>query len=50
VRGILEDKKSVKIAAYVGSLVGATSAIDLASLNRSDYVRVKVTAKFVEKS
>jgi hypothetical protein len=45
VRGISEDKKSVETTAYVGSLVGATRAIVLATLSRSDYVRVKIAIK-----
>jgi hypothetical protein len=49
VRGIPSDKKSEEIAAYVGSLVGATVEVDEASLQRPDYVRVKIAAQDVSK-
>jgi hypothetical protein len=35
--------------AYVGSLLGATREIDMSTLNRVDYVRVKFAAKDILK-
>jgi hypothetical protein len=49
VRGIPYDKRSEETAAYAGSLVGANVAVDKASLNRSDYVRVKIAVRDLEK-
>jgi hypothetical protein len=34
---------------YVGSLVGVTTQVDKSTLNRADYIRVKITAKDVSK-
>ncbi|TVU50360.1 hypothetical protein EJB05_01730, partial [Eragrostis curvula] len=45
VRGIPYDKRSKKTLAYVGSLVGATIAIDTKSLYRQDYVRMKICCR-----
>ncbi|TVU01395.1 hypothetical protein EJB05_53164, partial [Eragrostis curvula] len=49
VRGIPYDKRSKKTLAYVGSLVGATTAVDEKSLYRQDYVRIKICCKDVTK-
>jgi hypothetical protein len=49
VRGIPYDKRSKEIVAYVESLVGATVEVDRASLNRTNYVRIKIAAKDVSK-
>jgi hypothetical protein len=49
VRGVLYDKGSVPTMAYVGSLVGSTQEVDKSTLNRTDYVRVSLTAKDVTK-
>jgi hypothetical protein len=49
VRGIPYDKRSKETAAYAGSLVGATADVDKSSLNRTDYVRVKIAARDVSK-
>jgi hypothetical protein len=35
--------------AYVGSLVGFTRDVDKSTLNRSDYVRIKLAARVVTK-
>jgi queuine/archaeosine tRNA-ribosyltransferase len=44
VRGIPFDNRCKEILAYVGSLVGATSDVDELTLNRMDYVRIKIAA------
>jgi hypothetical protein len=49
VRGIPFDTRSKETVVYVGSLVGATSEIDMSTLNGVDYVRVKITAKDILK-
>jgi hypothetical protein len=49
VRGIPYDKRSVQTLAYVGSLVGATVEVDKSTLNRTDYVRMKIIARDVSK-
>jgi hypothetical protein len=49
VKGILYDKRSAPTLAYVGSLVGATSEVDLNSLHRANYVRIKIAAKDISK-
>jgi hypothetical protein len=45
VRGIPYDKRSKETDAYAGSLIGATVEVDEGTLNRTDYVRVKVAVK-----
>jgi hypothetical protein len=49
VRGIPYDKRSKETATYAGSLVGATADVDRTSLNRTDYVRVKIATRDVSK-
>jgi hypothetical protein len=49
VRGVPYDKRSAKALAYVGSLVGVTRKVDKSTLNRIDYVRVKIAAKDVSR-
>jgi hypothetical protein len=49
VRGVPFDKRSEESMAYVGSLIGATSDVDETTLNRIDYVRVKIVAKDIIK-
>jgi hypothetical protein len=49
VRGVPYDKRSPEILAYVGSLVGATTKVDKSTLNRADYVRVKIAGRDVSK-
>jgi hypothetical protein len=49
VRGVPFDKRSEESMAYVGSLIGATSDVDETTLNRIDYVRVKIVAKDISK-
>jgi hypothetical protein len=44
VRGIPFDNICKETLAYVGSLVGATSDVDELTLNRMDYVRIKIAA------
>jgi hypothetical protein len=39
----------VQTLAYVGSLVGATVEVDKSTLNRTDYVRMKIIARDVSK-
>jgi hypothetical protein len=39
----------VEIAAYVGSLVGGTMSVDMTTLHRDDYARIKIVAKDVSK-
>jgi hypothetical protein len=43
------DKRSRATMAYVGSLVGITLDVDKSTLNRTDYVRVKIGAKDITK-
>jgi hypothetical protein len=47
VRVIPYDKRSTETVAFVGSLVGATEEIDMATLNQADYVRVRIVARDV---
>jgi hypothetical protein len=49
VRGIPYEKRSKEIVAYVESLVGATVSMDKTSLSKTDYVRVKIVARDLEK-
>lgn len=49
VRGIPYDKRNVQTLAYVGSLVGVTVDIDEKSINRQDYVRMKICCRDVTK-
>jgi hypothetical protein len=49
VRGIPPDKRSKETAAFVGSLVGATMEVDKSTLQRTDYVRIKIAARNVNK-
>jgi hypothetical protein len=49
VRGIPYDKRSKETTSFVGSLVGATTEVDLASLNRIDYVMIKIASNDVSK-
>jgi hypothetical protein len=49
VRGVPYDKRSAQTLAYVGSLVGVTIEVDKSTLNRADYVRVKIAVKEVSK-
>jgi hypothetical protein len=49
VRGVPFDKRSKEILVYVGSLVGATSEVDESTLNRTDYVRIKIAARDIAK-
>jgi hypothetical protein len=49
VRGIPYDFRSKETTAYAGSLVGATTEVDLDSLDRNDYVRIKIAARDVSK-
>jgi hypothetical protein len=49
VRGVPHDKRSKATMAYVGSLVGITLDVDRSTLNRTDYVRVKIGAKDITK-
>jgi hypothetical protein len=45
VRGIPYDKRSPETATYVGSLMGASMEVDRGTLDRTDYVRVKIVVK-----
>jgi hypothetical protein len=47
VRGIPYDLRSKDTTSYVGSLVGATTEVDLASLNKNNYVRSKIASRDV---
>jgi hypothetical protein len=49
VKGVPYDLRSEETMAYVGSLVGSTREVDKATLNRSDYVRIKLAARDVTK-
>jgi hypothetical protein len=49
VRGVPYDKRSVLTMAYVGSLVGSTQEVDKSTLNRTDYVRIRLAARDVTK-
>jgi hypothetical protein len=49
VRGIPLDKRSKQTAAFVGSLVGATMEVDMSTLQRPDFVRIKIAARDVSK-
>jgi hypothetical protein len=44
VRGVPFDKRSKETMAFVGSLVGATVDVDETTLNRIDYVSIKIAA------
>jgi hypothetical protein len=47
VRGVPYDKRSVLTMAYVGTLVGSTQEVDKSTLNRTDYVRIRLAARDV---
>jgi hypothetical protein len=49
VRGIPYDKRSKETTTFVGSLVGAIAEVDMASLCRTYYVRVKIASKDVSR-
>jgi hypothetical protein len=49
VRDIPYDLRSKETTTFVGSLVGATTAVDKASLKRIDYMRIKFASKDVSK-
>jgi hypothetical protein len=49
VRGIPYELRSKETTSFVGSLVGATVAVDKTSLNRTDYVRIKIVSRDVSK-
>jgi hypothetical protein len=49
VRGIPYDKRSKETYAFVGSLVAATMEVDMTTLNRVDYVKMKIATKDISK-
>jgi hypothetical protein len=49
VRGVPYDKMSAQPITCVGSLVGVTTEVDKSTLNRADFIRVKIAVKDVSK-
>jgi hypothetical protein len=49
VRGVPYNKRSAKTLAYVDSLVGVATEVDKSTLNKVDFVRLKIAARDVSR-